>query len=265
MDAPYCHAYFSSSIQKTPTHYHDCHQIIFLKKGVIDIRINGIPYRAHAGELVIFSRYENHSVNVLSPEYERYVLQIGPSTQSSVNKIYALLANRPDGFKHILDVSSCKREFEYLFSQIVTEIHSESVMNVEMLRLLVDQLLIRIYRFFPPIPVALENNNFDMIFNLQKRFESDCNQVYTLDELAREYNVSVSSLSHQFKKITGSSVMEYLMNCRIASAKKNLTDTNLSISEIVEICGFSDSSNFSRTFKRQTGMSPSEFRGTYRK
>jgi AraC-like DNA-binding protein len=43
-----------------------------------------------------------------------------------------------------------------------------------------------------------------------------------------------------------------------------LAETNYSIGEIIEKCGFSDNSNFSRTFKRLTGLSPSDFRKKYK-
>ena len=101
-------------------------------------------------------------------------------------------------------------------------------------------------------------------YAIQKSFEQDCSRLYTLEELARQYSISPSSLSHQFKKLTGASVMGYLLSCRMASAKHYLTATNAGIAEIVEKCGFSDSSNFSRTFKKRNGISPTEFRNRYR-
>ena len=72
--------------------------------------------------------------------------------------------------------------------------------------------------------------------------------------------MSASHLSHIFKSVAGVSTMAYLKACRIAAAKRYLAQTELPVGEIVERCGFSDSSNFSRTFREQTGMSPSEFR-----
>ncbi|MBQ8793661.1 MAG: helix-turn-helix transcriptional regulator, partial [Clostridia bacterium] len=60
------------------------------------------------------------------------------------------------------------------------------------------------------------------------------------------------------------SVMDYLLSCRIAAAKNMLAKTDKSISEIVESCGFSDNSNFNRTFKKLNNMSPSEFRTKFK-
>ena len=83
-------------------------------------------------------------------------------------------------------------------------------------------------------------------------------------EFAKQHSISISSLSHRFRTATGVSVMEYLQSCRMANAKQMLAETDCSIGEIVEKCGFSDNSNFSRTFKSLNGMSPTDFRKKYK-
>ena len=72
-------AYFSNSILKKEPHYHDRHQIILILKGTVQFCVNGIGGTASRGSILIFSRYENHSLSVLSQEYERYVLQLDPA------------------------------------------------------------------------------------------------------------------------------------------------------------------------------------------
>lgn len=257
------HAYFSSEPLKMHTHYHDCHQILFVLKGEVEFSVNDVPHRASAGHLIIFSRYENHSLTVLTEEYHRYVLEISPFA-GTANKIYALLANRPEGFHNVLNVSGEAEDFRLLFDQITAESQGEHPLHIDMTELLIQQLLIRIYRCFPPMSVSLEDESYEYIFELQNRFETNCSCAYSLETLAHEYNISPSTLSHHFKKVTGSSVMDYLMNCRMAQAKKYLTETSLRIGEIIERCGFSDSSNFSRAFKKLNGVSPSRFRERYR-
>ena len=255
-------AYFSNEPLKTHTHYHDCHEIILIRQGETEICVNGTVYRAFPGDLVLFSRYENHSVRVLSDAYERFVLQISPFS-GNTGKLYALLANRPEGFHNIISVNSELDTFIYLFDCIIAENTTDAPMHDDLMQLLIQELLIRICRYLPSISDTLEDKRLEYIFELQHRFETSCQLPYTLEKLAAEYHLSPSTLSHQFKKITGTSVMDYLLSCRMATAKKYLTGTSMTIGEIVEKCGFSDNSNFSRTFKRQNGISPKEFREMY--
>jgi two-component system response regulator YesN len=50
------------------------------------------------------------------------------------------------------------------------------------------------------------------------------------------------------------------MICRLSAAKNLLSSTDKGIKEIIDLCGFSDESNFSRTFREKVGMTPTEFR-----
>ena len=59
--------------------------------------------------------------------------------------------------------------------------------------------------------------------------------------------------------------MEYLQACRLSEAKRELAQGNRSIREIVDLCGFGDESNFSRTFRQRVGVTPTQFRKRYQK
>lgn len=254
--------YFSKEQFEQSGHYHDCHQMIYIQKGEVAFTVNETTQIAQTGALLLFSRYEHHTVKVISDEYERYVLRISPFLTNEY-AVFSLLFNRPLGPDSLLDCADCRDEVEQFFDRMVREASSGQKMSGEMLDLLVRELLIFIYRKFPERFVSFEEEGFEIVSQIQNCFENSFHEAYSLEAIAKTYGISISSLSHKFKKITGMSVMEYLRSCRIATAKRYLATTAMSISEIVEACGFSDGSNFSRIFKQTQGISPRDFRKQY--
>lgn len=252
--------YFSSEIVAKKPHFHDCHQIILILKGEAQFFVNGNCFNATAGDVAVFSRYENHSVKVQSREYERYVLQLDSGVINRKSSVYSLLTDRPAGFSNVISIGQGLPELTRIFEQLISETESGLAMADEMVQLLIKQLLIKISR---SSEIAYDTENDSVILDIKRKFENSFQEKHTLNALAKEYSLSVSSLSHRFKKQTGLSVMDYLISCRIAAAKRLLATTSKGIGEIVEECGFSDSSNFSRCFKRLHGMSPTKFRKIY--
>ncbi len=256
--------YYSCERCEKTNHRHSDHQILLIVKGEIVLSVNGMKLYARKGDVVIFSRFENHSIQVLSEEYERYVLNIPPTESIFTSRLYALLTNRPAGFSNVISTSEEMESFVEIFYQLLEEENRKDRFYKESKQILTDRILILLCRLLPPCLFAPDENGFEMVWDLQKRFESLPEKTYRLASLAKEYHVSPSSLSHHFKTITGSSVVEYLMFCRLAAAKEKLLCTRLCVGEIAEASGFGDASNFSRYFKEKEGLSPSAFRKKYR-
>lgn len=80
-----------------------------------------------------------------------------------------------------------------------------------------------------------------------------------ISSIARYLNVSEGHLSHVFKKETSYTVLNYLTHYRIHMAMKLLAEGNLRVGEVAEELGYRDVNYFGNTFKRMTGMSPSEY------
>lgn len=89
-------------------------------------------------------------------------------------------------------------------------------------------------------------------FNLEKQF--------TIGDLCRWYNTNRTTLMTEFKHITGKTINEFVIDKRISVSKKILEFTNISVEELSEKCGFSSQSYFTRTFKKKTGLSPTQYR-----
>ena len=82
----------------------------------------------------------------------------------------------------------------------------------------------------------------------------------TLAEVAAHFAVSPSHLSRVFHRETGFGVREYLIHYRIRQACDLLLNSELTVTQIADRCGFSDSNYFGDAFKKATGLSPREYR-----
>ena len=82
----------------------------------------------------------------------------------------------------------------------------------------------------------------------------------TLDELAFIFRTNRSTLCKEFKNLTGTTIMEYLISKRIEQAKNLIITTDKTLTEIAEIEGFESIHYFTRIFKKKMGISPTEYR-----
>ena len=82
--------------------------------------------------------------------------------------------------------------------------------------------------------------------------------------VAQSLNISEGYLSHTFKKETDYTLLNYLTRYRIHKAMELLKDCRVKVYEVAEQVGYRDIAYFSATFKKYTGMSPSEYQITCR-
>lgn len=81
-----------------------------------------------------------------------------------------------------------------------------------------------------------------------------------LDGLSEQFGISPSYLSKLIKDYCGMNFVSYLSSLRIEMAKKLLMETKMSITDVYSKSGFNNRTTFIRTFKKATGLSPSDFR-----
>lgn len=82
----------------------------------------------------------------------------------------------------------------------------------------------------------------------------------TVEEAASNVGLSVSQFARRFKQSLNMTPCEYLCELKLNKSEQLLTDTDLSIKLISELCGFCNEYYFSQFFKKRMGVSPSKFR-----
>lgn len=101
---------------------------------------------------------------------------------------------------------------------------------------------------------------FPLIERIKRYIEMNCDKSLRIKEIADCFQISVSYMLHQFKVVTGMTVIDYKIKCRIFKAMILLNDTDKGITEVAYDCGYSSHSFFSTQFKNALGISPTEYR-----
>ncbi len=96
----------------------------------------------------------------------------------------------------------------------------------------------------------------EIISYLRNNFDKDI----TIEAISHKFGISRSHLSREFKKITGFSPKEYLIQIRISQAKLLLRGSSISIDDLSSAIGFHDTAHFIQTFKKVEGITPLKFR-----
>lgn len=82
----------------------------------------------------------------------------------------------------------------------------------------------------------------------------------SLSVLAEEFHLNPQYISQLFKNEIGVNFLSYLTNIRMEKAKKLLLSTSLSIAEVAEQSGYGDYRVFTKVFKKNEGITPSQYR-----
>ena len=86
---------------------------------------------------------------------------------------------------------------------------------------------------------------------------------FSTQTLATHFNVTEAYIMRYFKKNTGQTILQFLIQLRIDQSKQLLKTTDIPIKDIVSQIGYSDVSSFIRRFKQQTKITPGEYRKRY--
>jgi two-component system, response regulator YesN len=102
----------------------------------------------------------------------------------------------------------------------------------------------------------------DEIAGLVKEYlRNHFSQEISLNELALRFHVNQPYLARLFKRCEGLAPVRYLHDLRIAHARRLLSEhPTMEIKQVGSLCGYPDQGYFSRIFKREVGVSPTEYR-----
>lgn len=171
-------------------------------------------------------------------------------------------------FPDVINLHQSPR-FEILFRNIYEAYINNGRKNQFFLKTYLMQILMDAYMEWTRVK-ALQNPsrskllNYSKVMSVKKHIEANFTSRIKLDELAQIAGVSPNFLCKAFKDITNVNVIEFVNECRVNLAKKDLIETNKTIKEISFDCGFANDTYFYTIFKKKESISPAEYREKHR-
>jgi len=218
---------------------------------------------------------KNGNLCFIRSKKQHYTMPASPSIYDR-SKIFV----SQEMVNEILELASCDKEFFNLFnnnSVIFAQIPEEFRKDVEDIYKKAEnhlsnnfnaafiQHFFSLMTYLKSFSVECIPSPKDAITRTVKYINQNFSLPITLDDICKEANMSKYYFCRKFKDTVGITAMQYLLNTRLASAKVFLADSNKSIFEISEQCGFSSVSYFCQIFKKYNNISPSIYRKVSRK
>ena len=110
----------------------------------------------------------------------------------------------------------------------------------------------------------LEKPRHSLAEKITHFLERELQNQISVSRLASHCGTSERSLLRHFRSHYGTSPLGYIQHLRVERAKALLEATQLSFDEVVERCGYSDVPSFRKLFKRETSLTPGDYRERFR-
>ena len=246
-------------------HWHHELEFVIYVKGGNTATVNGKEVFVKEGQAILVNSRRMHHYRLPENELHFIALRIHPSIfiqQTPLGASYyerKFGAHAPDYMVFDPDVEWQKQVIDGLY-----EIHAK--MQDIALRPL--PVLAEIITVLDIIGEHMEENeqkkrtvaDYSGFYHIAAYIRKNYSEKISISDLMAAGHISRARVFQLFEKYTGMPPMAYVMKYRVERGEQFLINTNLSVSEIAELCGFATSSHFARVFRREKGVTPSEYR-----
>ena len=235
-------------------HTHNHVELFYIIGGKGQFLINDQLYPVNTNHLVIINPNVIHTEVSLNAQPLEYIVLgvdgIELSISGTSNGQFCIL----DHFES-LDMASCLRN-------ILREMEMKQPGYEDVCQAFMEILIIRLMRstgLSLPSETSVVSTNRQCAA-VRRYIDLHFKEALTLEQLAEEGHMNKYYLSHAFKREYGVSPINYMISRRIEESKYLLAETDLSLSQIAQLLGFSSLSYFSQVFHRTQSVSPKEYR-----
>lgn len=243
-----------------PAHYHSHNslEIHFYESGTGKMIIDDTQYDINPMSLFVTGPFVNHEQIVYTPllKYSLYLTmnKIGNSN----NYLYSLTKIKNIAISNKKNILELFKSIMYEFQnkKIGFEINSECLLKL---------LIIEILRNKNSDKIMTKELKVDNInYTIEEIFLNDFKTI-TITKLATKLYTSPRQLQRMLKAKYNKTFSQLKLEAKMNFAKNQLLNSNIKISEISTLCGYSSTEHFCQHFKKYFNITPLKFRKAYQK
>ena len=259
------HLYRFTHAFQIPVHWHDELEIIYVRKGPLQVMVDGEMYVGKAQSIFIVNPGQLHLMSSTHPPVDYYTLLfplefISFQTDDALEQeLLFPLRNHSMTFATGLPQDELGQTCCALLDRLIAlneKTDAEKQIGTRILLLQLIQLLVQ--------NQLITHTGTGSPLGIQKELLSYIQQNYTghitLPELSEHFHLSEKYISRYFKEHFHLTLSQYINYLRLSQAKHLLENSGLPVTEVALRCGFSNVSYFIRTFKRAFGIAPLQYR-----
>jgi len=248
-------------------HRHDFFEVLYLSKGSGFHIIDGNKYEIQPPCVFFMSPGQAHKIE-FSNDIEGYIFiftsefyLINQTNQNRLIEFPFFFTIRQENRPLMLESKQDVQFLETLFKKGIAEIEKREKFSVDLLRSVLDLVLTSCAVLYKPDENLLPKGKGNIVV---KKFlqlvEENYQNNLTVNEYADKLSITPNHLTQTVNQLTGKTSSQIIKAKQVLEIKRLLVHTNLSVTEIAGQLNFPDQSYFTRFFKRETCISPLQYR-----
>ena len=250
-------------------HKHMFFELVYIISGTGTQCINQNQFKYHAGHMFLITPEDCHSFTIETTteffflRFNDIYIKSKAFHSEDVERLEYILNNANHQPGCILKNLSDKTLVKPITEAIIREYVNRDLYNKELIQQLVNTLIVLVARniakYLPEIvDEKTEEKALDIINYIQKNIYSP--ELLRTEVMSTVFGISDKYLGKYFKKHTNETIPQYIGNHRMKLIEARLKFSDKRITEIAEEFGFTDESHFTKFFRKNNGMNPSEYR-----
>jgi AraC-like DNA-binding protein len=237
--------------------HHDMVEVVLIKAGSGTYTIGNRKYETRKGDILIYNKGVLHDERS-NPKatISTYVCGFTDLKIRGLERNF-LIGNDVRPIIHSGDYfSTIENIFEIMYSEIFSNKKGVEETGNYLLLSLITILL----RLVDLSKEEMTEEEFELGERIKKYIDDNFLNKLSIKSLSKDLGISQYYLIHSFKKKTGYSPMQYIINRKIGEAQNLLINTNFSVAKIATMIGHDNPNYFNLIFTKTIGMSPGKYR-----